>query len=88
MLVFEAKINARSEAKLASSAALEVAGGLASNMTLRDAAALKSLAGVMATCQGDTRLLNETLPEMFARKSYEIADAMLEARKTTLEGEV
>jgi hypothetical protein len=41
----------------------------------------------MVTCQGDTRLINETTPEMFARKAYEVSDAMLEARKTTGEGE-
>ena len=55
--------------------------------TRRDEFAGQALPGVMATCQGDTRLLNETTPEMFARKSYEVADAMLEARKTTGEGE-
>ena len=50
---------------------------------LRDEFAAKAVAGVMVTCQGDTSLLNETSPEMFARKSYEVADAMLEVRKTT-----
>jgi hypothetical protein len=64
-------------------AALEAAGGLASDMTMRDEFAGQALAGVMVTCQGDTRLINETTPEMFARKTYEVADAMLEARKTS-----
>jgi hypothetical protein len=82
----ETFIDAFHATQRAKNEAIHAAGGLASNMTLRDAAALKALAGVMATCQSDTRLLNETSPEMFARKSYEVADAMLEARKTTGEG--
>jgi hypothetical protein len=63
------------------------AGAASQAGTLRDEFAGQALAGVIVTCQGDTRLLNETSPEMFARKSYEVADAMLEARKTTGEGE-
>jgi hypothetical protein len=77
----------RFAAGTAKRAALEAAGGLASDKTLRDEFAGQALAGVMVTCQGDTRLINETTPEMFARKTYEVADAMLEARKTTGEGE-
>jgi hypothetical protein len=55
---------------------------------LRDEFARDALRGVMVTCQNDTRLAGETSPEMFARKSYFVADAMLEARKTTGEGKV
>ena len=63
------------------------AGAASQAGTLRDEFAGQALAGVMVTCQGDTRLINETTPEMFARKTYEVSDAMLEARKTTGEGE-
>jgi hypothetical protein len=63
------------------------AGAASQAGTLRDEFAGQALAGVMVTCQGDTRLINETTPEMFARKTYEVADAMIEARKTTGEGE-
>jgi hypothetical protein len=64
------------------------AGAGPQSETLRDKFAGQALSGVMVTCQGDTRLINETSPEMFARKSYFVADAMLEARKTTTEGGV
>ena len=84
---FEERINARSEAKADNAADIKAAGGLASNKTLRDEFAEDALHGVIITCGRDTRLINETTPEMFARKSYQLADAMLEARKTTGEGE-
>ena len=83
----ERKANQFYEAATAKRAALKAAGGLASEKTLRNEFAGLALAGVMVTCQGDTRLINETTPEMFARKTYEVSDAMLEARKTTGEGE-
>lgn len=63
------------------------AGAASQAKTLRDEFARDALRGVMVTCQNDTRLAGETSPEMFARKSYFVADAMLEARKTTGEGE-
>jgi hypothetical protein len=61
-------------------AALHAAGGLASNMTLRDAAALKALRYIM----GDERTGSYAHA---AAESYKMADAMLEARKTTGEGD-
>jgi hypothetical protein len=76
------KANQFYEAEAAKRAALQAAGGLASDKTLRDEFAEDALHGVIITCGRDTRLINETTPEMFARKAYEIADAMLEARKT------
>jgi hypothetical protein len=63
------------------------AGAASQAGTLRDEFARDALRGVMVTCQNDTRLAGETSPEMFARKSYFVADAMIEARKTTGEGE-
>ena len=87
MSKWNAKIAARIEADQEKAAFIKAAGGLASDKTLRDEFAGQALAGVMVTCQGDTRLINETTPEMFARKAYEVSDAMLEARKTTGEGE-
>jgi hypothetical protein len=57
------------------------AGAASQAETLRDKFAGQALHGVMVTCQNDTRVLNETTPESFARKSYEMADAMLESRK-------
>jgi hypothetical protein len=83
----EHKTNQFYAGDVAKRAALKAAGGLASDKTLRDEFAEDALHGVIITCGRDTRLINETTPEMFARKAYEIADAMLEARKTTGEGE-
>jgi hypothetical protein len=59
---------------------LHLAGGLASDKTLRDAAALKALRYIM----GDERTGSYAHA---AAESYEMADAMLEARKTTGGGE-
>jgi hypothetical protein len=72
---FEARINARSEAKADNAADIKAAGGLASNKTLRDAAALKALRYIM----GDERTGSYAHA---ATESYKMADAMLEARKT------
>ena len=87
MAGWDAKVVARIKTSHAKAAFIEASGGLASDKTLRDEFAGQAMAGVMVTCQGDTRLINETTPEMFARKAYEVSDAMLEARKTTGEGE-
>ena len=55
--------------------------GSVDGMSLRYYFAGQALAGVLVTCQNDTRLADETSPEMFARKSYEVADAMIAARE-------
>jgi hypothetical protein len=49
-------------------------------MSLRDWFAGQALPGVMAVCRGDTLAEGETSPQMFARKSYAVADAMLAER--------
>ena len=51
-----------------------------SGMTAREWFAGQALPGVMALCAKDTRNPNETIEEMFSRKSYAIADAMIAAR--------
>jgi hypothetical protein len=82
MSKWNAKIAARIEADQEKSAFIKAAGGLASDKTLRDEFAGHALAGVMAISgvnQGDEKPL--------ADWSYMMADAMLEARKTTGEGE-
>jgi hypothetical protein len=50
-------------------------------MSLRDWFAGQAMAGVIPTCNMDTREDGETREMLFARKAYRIADAMLEARK-------
>lgn len=52
-----------------------------SGMTLRDYFAGQAISEIISFCANDTRMKNESAPEAFARKSYEIADAMIEARK-------
>jgi hypothetical protein len=76
----EQRANQLFGAGTAKRAALEAAGGLASDMTMRDAAALKALQYIM----GDERIGSYVYA---AEESYKMADAMLEARKTTGEGE-
>lgn len=49
-------------------------------MTLRDWFAGQALPGVIAICSADTLRDGETSPQMFARKSYAVADAMLAER--------
>ena len=53
----------------------------AEGMTLRDWFAGQALVGIINACAMDTRERGETTENMFARKAYSIADAMLEARK-------
>jgi hypothetical protein len=65
-------------------AALEAAGGLAIDMTMRDEFAGQALAGIASVAMHNDRAINP--PEM-AKAAYDFADAMLEARKTTGEGE-
>jgi hypothetical protein len=49
-------------------------------MTLRDYFAGQALTAVISVCQHDTRVEGETTREAFARKSFEVADAMIKAR--------
>lgn len=49
-------------------------------MSLRDYFAAQSLPGVMSVCCGDHRLGNETMEQLFARKAYQLADAMMAHR--------
>lgn len=50
-------------------------------MSLRDWFAGQALSGIITTCAGDHRGNGETVVQMFSRTAYELADAMLEARK-------
>jgi hypothetical protein len=63
-------------------------GGLASDMTLRDHFAGQALEGVAFSSMHPDRFAFRLIPTEMARWSYNMADAMLEARKTTGEGEV
>lgn len=49
----------------------------------RDEIAMHVLPSVIKICKGDMRKEGETSEQMFARKAYAIADAMIAARKTT-----
>jgi hypothetical protein len=51
-------------------------------MTLRDYFAGQALPAVISVCQHDTLVEGETAQEAFARKSFEVADAMIKARDT------
>lgn len=50
-------------------------------MTLRDYFAGQALPSVMHLCAKDTMLPGESIEVSFARKAYDIAEAMLAARK-------
>ena len=50
-------------------------------MTLRDYFAAKALAPCMYICTNDTLDEGETRAQLFVRKAYEMADAMLKARQ-------
>jgi hypothetical protein len=50
---------------------------------LRDEIAMHILPNVITACKNDTRKVGETHEQMFARNAYAMADAMIEARKTT-----
>ena len=47
----------------------------------RDRAALIALPSIIDLCRHDTRPPGQSMSDMFARKAYQIADAMWEARK-------
>lgn len=57
-------------------------------MSLRDWFAGQALTGVMEVCLHDAQIDGETRAEMFARKAYQIADAMIKERaREALEAE-
>ena len=51
-------------------------------MSMRDYFAGQAIGQIIQTCLRHTRIDGESAPEAFARKAYEIADAMLAARKS------
>lgn len=51
-------------------------------MTLRDWFAGQALVGIINACALDTRRDGERTENMFARKAFSIADAMIAARET------
>jgi hypothetical protein len=79
----EALLNKRLLRQQLEADAAIAAGGLASNMTLRDHFAGQALAGWIASANSDDHFP----PNTYAKIAYDQADAMLEARKTTGEGE-
>jgi hypothetical protein len=81
MAGWDAKFVARVKAGYAKAAVIKDAGGLASEKTLRDHFAGQALAGILALGR------RCTFPEVASENAYIMADAMLEARKTTGEGE-
>jgi len=60
---------------------LELANG-EHGMSLRDAAALAALPGLIRICAGDT-LEGRSYAEHVARNAYEVADAMIAARRAS-----
>jgi hypothetical protein len=83
MAGWDAAVAARTEAGYAKAAFTKAAGGLASDKTLRDHFAAQAMIGWMSAADHDDYLD----PKFVTSLSYEFADAMLEARKTTGEGE-
>ena len=51
-----------------------------SGMTLRDYFAGQAIASVIVRCDPRERFGDETMEQMFARRAYSVADAMLQAR--------
>lgn len=49
--------------------------------TMRDLFAIAALPAVINNCIADTKKDGISFEDFFAKKSYELADAMLEARK-------
>jgi hypothetical protein len=78
----EVRINERWQERAYNAAALKAAGGLASDKTLRDEFAGRAMQGILSGMD------LSTMPpyEEFGPFCYRLADAMLEARKTTGEG--
>lgn len=50
-------------------------------MSLRDHFAGQSICAIIERCGADHRMPHEHITDYFARKAYEVADAMLLARK-------
>jgi hypothetical protein len=82
MVGWDEAVAARTEAGYAKAAAIKAAGGLASHMTLRDHFAGQAFLAMPHIGNG-----SELQPYELAHDAYNMADAMLEARKTTGEGE-
>ena len=82
MSKWNAKIAARIEADQERAAFIKAAGGLASDKTLRDEFAGQALLAIPHIGNG-----SELQPYELAHDAYKMADAMLEARKTTGGGE-
>lgn len=55
------------------------AGWISYGLSMRDYFAAAALPAIIQTCANDTPL-GGTIAQMFARRAYEVADAMLEAR--------
>ena len=51
------------------------------SMSMRDYFAASALHGLLACPQGPAKEADETWDQYYARRAYEYADAMLEARK-------
>lgn len=60
----------------------EFLGSRLSGDSLRDEFAAAASPAIIRQCHGDTLRDNETKEQMFARKAYEVADAMLKARNS------
>ena len=51
-------------------------------ITLRDYFAGQAIGEIISFCANDTPIKGESAPEAFARKAYEIADAMIAVRES------
>lgn len=65
----------------AAGAANESTGWTQEGMSLRDWLAGQAIGAIIDRCSGDTRKPHEHKTDYFARVAYEVADAMLIARK-------
>ena len=65
----------------AAAAANDHTGWTQEGMSLRDWFAGQAIKAVIERCGNDTRGPHEHLTDYFARKAYEVADAMIIARK-------
>ena len=55
-------------------------------MSLRDYFAAQAMNGVLERASYDDRQAGESLPQVFARRCYELADAMLAEKEKTERG--
>lgn len=65
----------------AAGAANEHTGWTQEGMSLRDYFAASAIPAIIERCGSDHRQPHEHITDYFARKAYEVADAMLLARK-------